>query len=177
MTSEAIGKAMKYRWLIFTILALCYVLVYFHRLCPAVLAVDIMHDLKASGAITGFLAAAYFTNMRNVYKPHTLPSGKVIKLIGVNKWMEVGEENSLVLQYQTDINLDSKDALKAEAEEIWEYFQVNANNASVSKARILAYSPREGRFIKKSSGYGFLITKQPDGTWAFSEEKESQRTE
>ena len=49
-----------YRWFIFTILACGYMLVYFHRLCPAVLAVDLMHDLKAGGGLTGLLAAAYF---------------------------------------------------------------------------------------------------------------------
>lgn len=54
------NKALKYRWLIFSILSLCYVLVYFHRLCPAVLAVDLMRDLKADGALMGFLSAAYF---------------------------------------------------------------------------------------------------------------------
>ncbi|MBU0991626.1 MAG: MFS transporter [Proteobacteria bacterium] len=54
------AKALRYRWLIFSILSLGYVLVYFHRLCPAVLAVDLMRDLKASGALAGLLSAAYF---------------------------------------------------------------------------------------------------------------------
>jgi len=53
-------QALRYRWLIFSLLAISYVLVYFHRLCPTVLAVDIMKDLKTGGAITGLLAAAYF---------------------------------------------------------------------------------------------------------------------
>ncbi|MDF1589941.1 MAG: MFS transporter [Desulfobacterales bacterium] len=55
-----LDKALRYRWLIFWILAFGYVLVYFHRLCPAVVAVDMMQDLKAGGALTGFLGAAYF---------------------------------------------------------------------------------------------------------------------
>lgn len=53
-------KTLRYRWLIFCLLSFSYVLVYFHRLCPAVLAVDIMKDLNATGALTGLLAAAYF---------------------------------------------------------------------------------------------------------------------
>ncbi len=53
-------KTMQYRWLIFTLLAASYVLVYFHRTCPAVLAVDIMRDLQTGGALTGLLSAAYF---------------------------------------------------------------------------------------------------------------------
>jgi sugar phosphate permease len=71
MDSETLEKARRYRWLIFAILALCYLLVYFHRLCPAVLAVDMMRDLKAGGALTGFLGAAYFYP----YALMQLPSG------------------------------------------------------------------------------------------------------
>jgi sugar phosphate permease len=39
---------------------LSYVLVYFHRLCPAVVAVDMMRDLHAGGALLGLLSSAYF---------------------------------------------------------------------------------------------------------------------
>jgi sugar phosphate permease len=58
--SDSLNKALRYRWLIFWILAFSYILVYFHRLCPAVVAVDMMHDLKASGALLGLLSSAYF---------------------------------------------------------------------------------------------------------------------
>lgn len=49
-----------YRWLVFGILASGYMLVSFHRMCPAVLAVDLMRDLGTGGALTGLLSAAYF---------------------------------------------------------------------------------------------------------------------
>lgn len=61
----------QYRWLIFWVLALGYVLVYFHRLCPAVVAVDMMRDLGTGGTLTGLLAAAYFYP----YALMQLPSG------------------------------------------------------------------------------------------------------
>lgn len=60
MQTDLMQKAKTYRWVIFTILAFGYILVYFHRLCPAVLAVDMMRDLHTSGALTGLLGAAYF---------------------------------------------------------------------------------------------------------------------
>jgi sugar phosphate permease len=50
----------KYRYLIFGILGAAYILVFFHRLAPAVVAVDMMNDLKTSGALMGILASAYF---------------------------------------------------------------------------------------------------------------------
>lgn len=60
MNSDLMKKTLAYRWIIFVLLGLSYVLVYFHRLCPAVLAVDLMRDLKATGTLTGLLGAAYF---------------------------------------------------------------------------------------------------------------------
>lgn len=56
----ALSSAESYRWLVFGVLAAGYVLVYFHRLCPAVVAVDMMHDLKTGGALLGLLGSAYF---------------------------------------------------------------------------------------------------------------------
>jgi sugar phosphate permease len=58
--SDLLNKTLRYRWLIFWILALSYTLVYFHRLCPAVVAVDMMRDLHAGGALVGLLSSAYF---------------------------------------------------------------------------------------------------------------------
>ncbi|MFH1740308.1 MAG: MFS transporter, partial [bacterium] len=49
-----------YRWVVFALLAGGYLLVYFHRLCPAVVALDLMRDLKAGGGLVGLLASAYF---------------------------------------------------------------------------------------------------------------------
>ena len=60
MNDEAPQKVLRYRWLIFWILALGYVLVYFHRLCPAVVAEDMRRDLAAGGGLLGLLGSAYF---------------------------------------------------------------------------------------------------------------------
>ena len=58
--TESLQKTLRYRWYIFWILAGGYLLVYFHRLCPAVVAVDMMRDLQTGGGLTGLLGAAYF---------------------------------------------------------------------------------------------------------------------
>jgi sugar phosphate permease len=50
----------QYRYLIFAVLGLAYILVFFHRMAPAVVAIDIMADLQTSGALMGILASAYF---------------------------------------------------------------------------------------------------------------------
>lgn len=60
MVEDSLRKTLRYRWFIFWILAFGYILVYFHRLCPAVVALEMMRDLKAGGGLLGFLASAYF---------------------------------------------------------------------------------------------------------------------
>jgi len=60
MANDLMVKALRYRWVIFWILATGYILVYFHRLCPAVVAVDMMRDLAAGGTLLGLLGSAYF---------------------------------------------------------------------------------------------------------------------
>ncbi|MFZ5586691.1 MAG: MFS transporter [Thermodesulfobacteriota bacterium] len=57
---EPVRQAGWYRWLVFALLALAYLLVYFHRTSPAVVAKDMMADLGAGEALMGFLASAYF---------------------------------------------------------------------------------------------------------------------
>ena len=49
-----------YRYIICLIIFLSYVLVYFHRLCPAVIALDIQEAFGVSGTLLGVLGSAYF---------------------------------------------------------------------------------------------------------------------
>ena len=60
MRADAMQKVLRYRWLIFWILSFGYVMVYFHRLCPAVVAEDMRRDLSAGGGLLGLLGSAYF---------------------------------------------------------------------------------------------------------------------
>ena len=60
LSDNSLDKTLRYRWLVFAILACGYVLVYFHRLAPAVVAVDMMRDLQTGGALLGLLGSAYF---------------------------------------------------------------------------------------------------------------------
>lgn len=50
----------EYRLLVFLIIGLGYLLVFFHRVAPAVVALDMMSDLKAGAVLIGFLASGYF---------------------------------------------------------------------------------------------------------------------
>lgn len=60
MSPNVAQRVLSYRWVIFWIMAVAYVFVYFHRLCPAVVALDLQRDLQATGGFMGLLASAYF---------------------------------------------------------------------------------------------------------------------
>ncbi len=55
-----IPKTIRYRWHIFWILSIQYLFVYFHRVCPAVVASDLMKSFNLSGTSLGILASVYF---------------------------------------------------------------------------------------------------------------------
>ncbi len=60
---------------------LCYVLVFFHRLCPAVIAVDLQASFGLSGTLLGVLASAYFY----AYALMQLPTGLLADSWGPRK--------------------------------------------------------------------------------------------
>jgi sugar phosphate permease len=60
MIHEGVKKAFPYRWLIFWVLAAEYLIVYFHRVSPAVVASELIDSFSISGASLGLLASAYF---------------------------------------------------------------------------------------------------------------------
>ena len=70
-----------YRSLVFAALGLSYMLVTFHRLCPAVVAVDMMRDLHAGGALIGMLSGAFFYS----YALMQLPAGLLADFWGARR--------------------------------------------------------------------------------------------
>lgn len=73
------------RWLIFAVIALGYILVYFHRLCAAVVAADMQHDLLATGPLLGAMAAAYFWP----YAFMQLPAGLLSDSLGPRRTISI----------------------------------------------------------------------------------------
>ncbi len=100
---KKIVQSARYRYLIFFVLAMAYLLVYFHRLCAAVVAVDIMRDLNASGTIIGLLAAAYFYP----YALMQLPAGLLSDSLGPRRTIMIffflAFVGSLVLSMAPDV--------------------------------------------------------------------------
>lgn len=93
-----------------------------------------------------------------------LPSGKEIKVIGMGQ-VFTKNDKSIVLKYQTDINLDDKKLLRNEVEEIWEVFKISADNKGFSSAIITALAPPKGFVITVNKSISYVFNKSPDGTW------------
>jgi len=53
-------KTSRYRWVIFWVLSCQYLIVYFHRVCPAVVAPELVKTFSISGTSLGILASGYF---------------------------------------------------------------------------------------------------------------------
>jgi sugar phosphate permease len=85
MNENPTEKVLTYRWLVLGIMALAFAFVYFHRLCPAVVAVDLQKTFGASGSVMGLLASAYFYP----YAVMQFPAGLLSDSIGPRKTVTV----------------------------------------------------------------------------------------
>lgn len=78
---QLLRKALRYRWLIFWVLAIGYLFVYFHRVSSAVVAPELVKAFGISGAVLGILASAYFYP----YACMQLPVGLLADSLGPRK--------------------------------------------------------------------------------------------
>ncbi len=74
------------RWLMWWVLALCYLGVYFQRIAPGVVADRLMADFSAGGAAVGMLAAIYLY----VYAVMQIPAGALADALGVRRTVTIG---------------------------------------------------------------------------------------
>jgi sugar phosphate permease len=81
VTIEYLNKPLRYRWLIFWILAIGYLFVYLHRVSTAVVAPELLKSFEISGTVLGILASAYFYP----YAIMQLPMGLLVDYLGPRK--------------------------------------------------------------------------------------------
>lgn len=68
----------RYRWTAFGLLVTAYMLVFFHRMAPAVVSEDLMRSFSTTGAELGSLAAMYYF----IYTAMQIPSGVLSDTVG-----------------------------------------------------------------------------------------------
>jgi hypothetical protein len=108
------------------------------------------------------------------YKAFKLPSGKEIKLTSMGRMDFPNGPPALVLNYQTDISIDDKTALRAEVDEIWSVFRNDVENAHLTAGSIRATHIEGSGLVTSGKGYGFVFAKREDGKWhCLEDEKEA----
>jgi len=79
------ATALGYRWVIFPLLALQYLLVYFHRVCPALMVPELTDAFSIDGASLGILSSGYFYS----YALMQLPVGLLSDAWGARKTITI----------------------------------------------------------------------------------------
>ena len=102
---------------------------------------------------------------------YKLPSGKQVKITGMNKMDFPNSGSALVLNYQTDIPIDDMVALRKEIDEIWVVFQKDVEAANLKGGVIRATHVEGSGFVKSGKGYGFVFVKRDDGNWHCTEDE------
>jgi sugar phosphate permease len=103
MNDHRVRKVLNYRWMIFGVMALAYVFVYFHRLCPAVVATDLQNAFNTTGAFIGVLASAYFYPYAIMQFPAGLLSDSLGPRLSVSLFLLLAGVGSLLFSIAPNI--------------------------------------------------------------------------
>ena len=101
------------------------------------------------------------------YKIKQLPSGKRIKIESVAKLFDGKGKSALMLTYYTDLEIDDKQSLQSEVEDIWRAFRIDVEKAGVQSALICASEMPHG-FISRTSAFTFAYDQNASGDWVLS---------
>lgn len=108
-------------------------------------------------------------------KAFKLPSGREIKVTAVNRVEFPQSGPALVMNYQTDIAISDKIALRKEVDEIWQVFQKDVEAAKVEAGVIRATRLEGTGLVQNGKGYGFVFVKNADGKWHCTDDDKSRK--
>lgn len=83
---EVRARVRRLRWTTFALVAVAYMLAFFHRVAPAAIASDLQQTFSASAAALGGLAATYFY----VYTVMQIPTGILVDTLGPRRIVTLG---------------------------------------------------------------------------------------
>jgi len=133
--------------------------------------------LRRLATLATFLSVTLFVGCSSSpnYQTMTLPSGKAIKVIEMDKIDFIQGAPALTLKYQTDLKVSDKAALRAEANEIWTVFQKDADRRGLLAAIISAHEIPHGLIFKSSNSHDFVYEKDSNGVWHSLDDMASTR--
>ncbi|MCT4507317.1 MAG: MFS transporter [Tepidibacter sp.] len=86
LDKNRVEKMMKYRWIVWGILAFAYIIVFFHRLAAGVVKDDLINEFNISKTTFANLGAMYFY----AYMIMQIPAGMLADSLGARKTVSIG---------------------------------------------------------------------------------------
>ncbi len=86
LDKSKVDKMMKYRWIVWGVLAFAYIIVFFHRLAPGVVKDDLINEFNISGTTFANLGGMYFY----AYMIMQIPAGMLADSLGARKTVSIG---------------------------------------------------------------------------------------
>lgn len=105
MNELVAGKIMRFRWLIFIVLALAYLFVYFHRLSLSVVANDLIKDFKTTASVMGLLGSTYFYCYAFMQFPAGLLSDSLGPRKSVTFFLIIASAGSIIFGFAPTIKI------------------------------------------------------------------------
>jgi sugar phosphate permease len=105
MENQSIHKVLRYRWLIFWLLALAYLFVYFHRTALSVVEVDLENAFQTSASLMGFLGSVYFYCYAFMQFPAGLISDSLGPRKGVTFFLVIASVGSIMFGMAPNIGM------------------------------------------------------------------------
>jgi sugar phosphate permease len=85
MDEKLVARVLSFRWLVFSVLATGFALVYFHRVSLSVVADELRRDFQTSASMIGLLGSVYFY----CYAFMQIPSGLLSDSVGPRKTVAI----------------------------------------------------------------------------------------
>jgi len=105
MTENVAGKIMRFRWLIFIVLALAYLFVYFHRLSLSVVANDLIKEFQTTASVMGLLGSTYFYCYAFMQFPAGLLSDSLGPRKSVTFFLIIASAGSIIFGFAPTIKI------------------------------------------------------------------------
>jgi hypothetical protein len=100
------------------------------------------------------------------FELRSLPSGRVIKMIGIEMHTYSEDTPVLVLKYQSDLLPGNERLIDREIDEVWDSFRIETERAKLNDAAIEVFTRPEGSwFASKSTSYTYWFKRLPNGEW------------
>ena len=101
-----------------------------------------------------------------------LAPGESIKMLNTGPIKLRSGEPAIIVSYETDVPLDDRERLRAEAQRIWEHFAPSAEERGARAGVISVFTPERPGWERGRDNLQILVRRDDSGDWAQGEERQ-----